>query len=631
MEAAKDSLIDLERHRQRLEQTIKEVKDSLQFWQSLDSEYESLKEEVEAVEDDEPAALAQIQSSFEGEAISQKNLAEIFGPKSSRSKEQIVNVLDRRIDYVTKNIESLTKQLEIAENKHAAAQVISQPDMRDEEGQPITEIMEELDDNGNVLSYKLSRPGETLPQVREALKKAGIKDFPEVNDEVTVDGDTKQPKEKATSSPHSKPDTTEDATPVTKLPSAQEQTLSIRPHFKRPAAKDSKAVANQHPEKPARKGVSFAEDTKPAADEDLPPISRNAIRVGSIMKSAKEEQEDFTQQAPMIPEDEDPEEAELRRQMLEYSMGGMGEVGAVVAELDIEEASDEDEDWDYSDEGFDEDEEDEDKYGRYTGRVVTDKYRERMLELERKLGIKSGFTKNLDKEDKEDDSDDPGGEDERLGRIVVKTESSPPASVSQPPPAKPALKGKRPSDDSAKKGVRFATSLDIAPDSPPAAASPAVTSDVLERAPVVEPVSDIVVERTSNTRAEEPKPARKASKFKKARDTAPQAGGLPKGPMDVPARFFGEDRPTAPTGPQGTTLADTLVEHDAVRPVDDVEFETYDDQQELANEHQRLRRKFINREGGFLKEDENPLQPLDETEGGPPRLSRFKAARLSKH
>ena len=101
--------------------------------------------------------------------------------------------------------------------------------------------------------------------------------------------------------------------------------------------------------------------------------------------------------------------------------------------------------------------------------------------------------------------------------------------------------------------------------------------------------------------------------------------------MDVPARFFGEDRPTAPTGPQGTTLADTLVEHDAVRPVDDVEFETYDDQQELANEHQRLRRKFINREGGFLKEDENPLQPLDETEGGPPRLSRFKAARLSKH
>ncbi|KAG9255943.1 Prefoldin subunit-domain-containing protein [Emericellopsis atlantica] len=630
MEAAKDSLIDLERHRQRLEQTIKEVKDSLQYWQSLDSEYESLKEEVEAVEDDDPAALAQIQSSFEGEAISQKNLAEIFGPKSSRSKEQIVNVLDRRIDYVTKNIESLTKQLEIAENKHAAAQVISQPDMRDEEGQPITEIMEELDEDGNVLSYKLSRPGETLPQVRAALQKAGIKDLPEVNDEVPVDGDSKQSKQNATASSNSKPVTAEDATPaVTKLPSAQEQTIPVRPHPKRPAAKDSKAGANQHPEKPAKKGVSFAEDTKPAAEEDLPPISRNAIRVESIMKSAKE-QEDFAQQEPTIPEDEDHEEAELRRQMLDYSMGGMGEIGAVVAELDIEEASDEDEDWDYSDEGFDEEEEDEDKYGRYTGRVVTDKYRERMLELERKLGIKSGFTENLEKKDKEDGSDDSGGEDERLGRIVVKTEASASPSGSQPPPAKPALKGKRPSDDSAKKGVRFATSLDIAPDSPPAAVSPAVTSDVLERAPVVEPVSDIVVERTSNTRAEEPKPARKASKFKKARGSAPQVGGLPKGPMDVPARFFGEDRPTAPTGPQGTTLADTLVEHDAVRPVDDVEFETYDDQQELANEHQRLRRKFINREGGFLKEDENPLQPLDETEGGPPRLSRFKAARLSK-
>jgi unconventional prefoldin RPB5 interactor 1 len=51
---------------------------------------------------------------------------------------------------------------------------------------------------------------------------------------------------------------------------------------------------------------------------------------------------------------------------------------------------------------------------------------------------------------------------------------------------------------------------------------------------------------------------------------------------------------------------------------------------EVADEHQRMRRRFIQREGGFLKEDDSPVQQLDETEGGRERMSRFKAARLSR-
>ena len=38
---------------------------------------------------------------------------------------------------------------------------------------------------------------------------------------------------------------------------------------------------------------------------------------------------------------------------------------------------------------------------------------------------------------------------------------------------------------------------------------------------------------------------------------------------------------------------------------------------EVAEEHQRLRSKFVHRQGGFLKEDESPVVRLDEDEGGP--------------
>jgi unconventional prefoldin RPB5 interactor 1 len=51
---------------------------------------------------------------------------------------------------------------------------------------------------------------------------------------------------------------------------------------------------------------------------------------------------------------------------------------------------------------------------------------------------------------------------------------------------------------------------------------------------------------------------------------------------------------------------------------------------EVADEYQRMRKRFIQREGGFLKEDESPVQPLEEAHGGPEKISRFKAARLSR-
>ena len=344
MDSVKDSLIDLERHRRRLEENINELQTALQHWRTWDAEYESLKEEVDAIDEPTPPELERVRNEFEGELVNRKEVDDIFGRAGERSRDQIINILDRRIDYVTKSIQSLQRQLETAENKHAAASVISQPDAQDEEGQPITEILEELDDDDNVVSYKLNRPGQSLPHVREALQKAGVKDLPPVEEDAA---DSR----------------------VIELPSAQEESRPPQPE-PQPA---NQVAAPKSALK--RKGVSFAEDTKPAAEPDLPPKSWTATRVENIMKTAKD-QGGISKQKPVIPEGEDPEDAALRQEMLRY---GMGEVGAVVAELQLEEdPSDMDEDtWDYSDEGFDEgeDEDEEDTYGRSTGRTVTDKYR----------------------------------------------------------------------------------------------------------------------------------------------------------------------------------------------------------------------------------------------------------------
>ena len=77
-------------------------------------------------------------------------------------------------------------------------------------------------------------------------------------------------------------------------------------------------------------------------------------------------------------------------------------------------------------------------------------------------------------------------------------------------------------------------------------------------------------------------------------------------------------------------IDEPLVERETVARPDDDQLEDFVDPGELADQHQRLRRKFIQRQGGFLKEDESPIQPLDEADEGKEPVSRFKAARLSR-
>lgn len=623
MATIKDHFLDLERHRRQLEDNVEKLRKALTHWRMCDTEYEELKEEVEAVPEPlDRADLDRICDEFEGQVVTQKEVKEIFGESKPKPKAQIINLLSRRIDYVSKNVETLEKQLDVAEKKYEKASIVVNPDVRDEEsGLPITDIIEELDEDDQVTSYRLQRPGDMQPQLREALEKAGIKekDLAETNQKSAIEPEGGAGAEHGRIEEVEEVEEVEDEKP-------QEQQAPVK-------AEEEK---EKRPERPKpKKGVSFSEDTKPGDDPDVngdQPMTRTAERLEQIMQQAKEQANPISD--PVMPEDESDDDAELRREMLRYSMT---DIAPIVAELEIDEGSQSEySEMEFSDEDGDEDfndAEDEDEHGRYKGRAVDDKYRRRMQELEAKLGIKS--TREIEEEaEAEANGKIP---DEGIARIAV-----------QPAPVKSALKSDpdlTQEDNLKKKGVKFASAVDVAPSTTTEAPVSAVDEP---KQPFVDPMKGKIVERNSAPPPAAPAPTepKKTSRFKKARtattpspaDTPPAAQALPsrpKGPSDAPARFLegvleGDVR-TAPEGPEGKTLAGTIVERDA--PVGAAEPDEFDAallHQEAAVEYHRVRNRMIQMQGGFVREEEAAIEyPEDEDEGGK-RVSRFKAARLAR-
>ena len=578
-----DSLADLERHRVRLEETIISLRKALHHWRTWDAEYEGLKEEITALPDTASGEdYAAIRDEFGGELIDQKEIDEIFGKPRFKSRDQIINLLDRRLDYVEKNVNTLDKQLEAAEENYAVASALTQPDTTDEDGQPITDIIEELDEEGNVVNFTLNTPGQALPHVREALEKAGLSGLDEI------------------------------ASGTQALTS--ENTVKEQPS---PATKN--VVSKPHA---ITKGAASTEATN-SVEQTKAPISRNPIRNEDIMKVAKA-QENSSTAPPVIPEDEDPEDAALRQEMLKYGLDGMGEVGAVVAELNLEEASSDEDAWDYSDEGYDDEDDD--------GYVITEEYAQRMLELEKKLGLKSRFTEASERAtEQETASDEPA--DEGVGRITINRNPEK-APQRQTQPVKSSIKesttigAKETNKTNRGKGVRFADNLDIAPSESSAPVKPD-SAQGEEKQQTVDPLSD-VVERKAPPKPAEPSTSRRASRFKKGLGNA---SGLPKGPLDAPPEFLDHTWRETPSGPAGKTIADTLVEKETqprMTPHDD-EFDEMDMYQEVANKHERIRETFGPATHTLVHEKESSTQPSDNrTDDAKPRVSRFKAALASQ-
>ncbi|GAB1204320.1 hypothetical protein APSETT445_002972 [Aspergillus pseudonomiae] len=573
--------MDLERQRLELEGNILKLQESLYHWRTWEAEYDALKDEISELDDDATMDdFLRIGRDFGGSLVTEDEVKVILGEKQgvARTKQQVIDLVSRRVDYVKQNVTTMEKRLRSVENQLHAFDSAEQLPTEPTSDFPMTEIVEELDEDGNVISSSTATPGDQAPELLELLKKAGVNDVPDA-------------------------------------PNANAQ-----PGYK---AKDGSSSADKEhgdiSEKPSLRetngsSVAYSEE-KPAAS-DL----------------ATEKQEEL----PVTDIDESPEDAKLRREMLQYQLN---EVGAVVAELELDEdASDISIDDDYDAFAYDDEDEEEDEYGRSTRTVLSEDYHQQMRELEAKLNARGMWNMGKDTGslpvEVQKELEQPS-----MVRIEKSTET-----VNEPAPEKKP-----------KKKVAFADDLDIAPaPKPPIVEKKAVAprqSDV----PVL---SDAVVERTQST-VKDPitnDVPKKTSRFKSARSTTgsensirpTEARSSLRKPITSPSPTLplfpakpSEPKPfsqpisditEAPRGPEGKILADTLVEHEvsqgAAMPPELDEIDEQIHRKEIASEFYRIRNRMIQQNGGFVGGEEPETVPI-ETEDPPKRVSRFRAARMT--
>ena len=384
-----------------------------------------------------------------------------------------------------------------------------------------------------LLASNVSEPGQATPQLLETIRKAGVKDLPSIVE------DESRP---ISSSENNRQALSESEASSTRVSSGSVEAKES--NSSRAKASEGKRPRNN------KKSVSFTADTKTESllehkSKTKIPTIKPVDPASSEDKSPKAES---LHRQPVIPANESPEDAALRRQMIEYNMS---EVNNIVAEIDLD---DEVSDASYSDadsEDVPDDsslDEDEDKFGRAKRRVLSDDYLAEMRALEQRLNAKaiSNVGPNVPPETSilanghETEEQAPNGSPEKN----INKEPKPPAT----------------------EAVRFAPELDIQSSPPPSTSPPLQPPTTSPHRPIH---ANQIIER-----------------------------------------------------PYATTSSTTPTEPD--------DFDPALLQQEVKTEYHKLRDRMIQRQGGFADHDEGPEIPLTESEGGPKKMSRFKAARLGR-
>ena len=388
-----------------------------------------------------------------------------------------------------------------------------------------------------------SEPGQAAPQLLESLRKAGVKDLPSNSEDKDQSVQIPETAQQTLSDKIIRADTAESSSSTNKTNGAIPSKIK---------ASEGKKPRN------TRKSVSFTADTKKESllehksKTKIPTMKRDDT-VSSMDGSPEEE---GPRQQPIIPPNESPEDAALRRQMIQYNMA---EVNNIVAEMNLE---DEASDGSYS--GADSEDipddssldEDEDKFGRTKRRVLSDEYLAEMRALEQKLNAKA--IQNV-------------GPDVPLDASAMMSNHE---KGEQPPTQPTSSSFEETSKPPSSKSVRFAKDLDIQP-SPPASAWASASSSA------------------------------------SASSTPPQPPTPPKSIHTTIIERPYNSTPTAPAEPDD--LDPALL------------------QQQVKTEYHKMRNRMIQREGGFTDPDEESAEvPLTEAEGGPKKMSRFKAARLGR-
>ncbi|KAI7367451.1 hypothetical protein KC354_g3428 [Hortaea werneckii] len=738
-------MLKIEQQRQALEGNLQQLRQSLKYWQAFEAEYEGLKEEIlDAQPNVDAAKLDALSTAYDGKLVTKQVIRELAGldKGTPRTGQQIVRDLERRVEYVQKNCEVIQRRFFDAEAKLEEFDFAAMRDAENflgaggsaGEGFPLTEIHEELDEDGNVISSRLERPEEKQARLVESLRKAGL-----TTDDLEEGGEQEQqpttPLKPAITNASPPPSSV--ASPALAGPSRVQGERGSVSSSDLPSTTGDSTQENETPRRPQvrKKSVSFTADTKespelvrvdseegrksvsfndkiavaPAAPppdartvqfspqvEEIPPQSLGPpgpAQTGGQLPSQTEK--DSSQKAPsassaqdtlgktkeaeleiqkelrasfkprdrvatldddeevvskdvVIPEDEDEEDAQIRREMLDYHLN---EVGHVVAQMDLNDDDDYNDDDFAEDDDYDDDEtsshftgssfqgdedspftsglsddEDEDEYGRTKGKVITDDYRQQMLEMQKRLIGNLGPAPEGEDVAEVDPELDPND----VRKLVIRDKRSSMSSDNSDGAEKKA---------GGKKRVSFAEELDVAEKPEP---SPAKAGTHQEDGPVA-PIAETVAEKPATTAPQAapgatPPPA-KTSRFKKARNP-PQQETIPP-PTEAPTNPNNITDFDSPTGPAGRTLAETLIERPAAassnKPtkgkapsLDDPD--PIAERRQLAADYYRRRNELIRQQGGFKgnrDEDEALGELMEERPDGRVRkVSRFKAARI---
>ncbi|KAL8963922.1 MAG: hypothetical protein Q9183_004844 [Haloplaca sp. 2 TL-2023] len=694
--AAPDEAADyeLEPQHQRLQANVEKLKESINYWQTWEADYEGLKEELQKLSEDVSAStLRKTSEGCTGELLNQKevNLLLSHDKSGPRTSQQVIGLLSRRIDYVQSNVTTLQNSLQVAEDKFAASEALDPTQHSNEDGSPFMEIQEQLDEAGNVISSTLTPASEAAPRVVEALRKAGINGIP-----TPASGRQHHLTSGADSS----------STEIAKEASLDQPRMehldhdiprSPRDSLASPSTSESDGKGDGGKGVRRRKSVTFADGTKqappiehrPARDvqavkarntarrikaevrgsidalkklhhagyideqtfdrfrteyiERLHPVdSSNSKRTTTKRQAPTSKQQTPTVQnpgkgsfKPTIPNSEPAEDVKLRQEMIKYNMD---EVGAVVAEMNLDDdesdqssagestevsAGESTEESEYRNSSDD----DEDQWGMSRKRAIGEDYVKEMQALERKMN--SGSVQNVG----------PHASVQHLlqaeKELEVGQDGNPVRARAEPASVQPG-----------KKAVRFAESLDIQ-EHPPSPIGGAQHQPTKARSSM--PVSATVTERkTSATNADSiaapiPAPRRKVSQFKSSKlaaaaDNTPHLTFKESNGGQVKTASLSALTPPArpkmnPTGPLGRTHASVIerpyveqVKKDSVPAPDGFDESLL--QQELKVDYHRSRNRMIQKQGGFLgpEEKENEEGPLTDENGK--KISKFKAARL---
>ena len=634
-------IAQVERQCTELEEHINKLRKSLQHWQTWEIEYEGLREEIAGLPDGSDANdVLAIAREFRAELVDDKELHTIIGKegRSVRNQAQIVDLLAKRVEYVSRNARTIEKQLSDAQKKRNALLVAEEPDYREDAGLPLTDITEELDDEGNIVSRKLGTPGSTAPQLADILKKAGVKDLEQ--------GSVNEGRYDSWREEESPTETASNVGEAMKQDAAAHE-CSTR----------SQSEEQKKPDK------DFGGRKRPNGEHRSPPISpktdtlalskvisaqASATQVSIDSKSASDKTGGGGEEAVATTYHQDtPEEAELRDEMLQY---GLDEVGAIVAELDLA-GSESDTSYnkdtaaisfgsDFDGDDTEDEAESEDENGMAKHPILSRRYVEKMKELEEKHGIKG--MQNLGP----DASKLPKEVQVELQRPAA-AEAARKAALARQAMSKDssrlALRPKEQDSAKPRRKVAFAEDLNIAPETGLFTPVHKASKGRPEELELGESINDSVVGRRSSTVSSHTTQSsgqareRKPSKFKAAREAMPQTPLLPPSPTSLLTPQAPIDKPKS-MPPRNKILADSIVEHDIKTKPNLPDSDGLDEathRQEIAGEYYKLRNRMIQRQGGFVGEGaaENygeaisPLPVIDE-DGREKKISRFRAARL---